>query len=311
MKFFDKITETNRQTASQYTRYFCNLKAYTIIPAMEESKMKVIECDGLQVAVTVEADLGDEHPIYYPANCLVYIEQGQLNLKIEGRLHSLQEGEFCLIRKYTYGKFFKTWNENANCFRDHVFVLHDVFIKDVIRNFELPEDFMPCTESVISLPSSPILLGLMHSIKTYVTGQAQIDRSMIRIKTAEAILAMTQSRPDLLHIFNEFSEPSRADLVNFVEHNYTRKLTLDQFAEMSGRSLSSFNREFRREYNMPPHKWIKQKRLELAKKLLAQTPKAVSDVYLEVGFEDLAHFSRSFKNYFGQNPSDFKSIASA
>lgn len=87
-----------------------------------------------------------------------------------------------------------------------------------------------------------------------------------------------------------------------------RNITLEKFAEMSGRSLSTFNRDFRKIFQMSPHKWIKQKRLELARKLLISTSKKASDVYLEVGFEDLAHFSRSFKSYFGLNPSEVKAV---
>lgn len=34
-----------------------------------------------------------------------------------------------------------------------------------------------------------------------------------------------------------------------------------------------------------------------------------SDIYIELGFEDLAHFSRSFKKYFGKNPSEVASLA--
>jgi AraC-like DNA-binding protein len=100
----------------------------------------------------------------------------------------------------------------------------------------------------------------MESIKVYVTGQAQIDRKLIRLKTMEALHAISSVRPDLLHIFNEFSEPARADLVQFVENNYTYNISLDRMAEMSGRSLSTFNRDFRKAFSVSPHKWIKQNR---------------------------------------------------
>lgn len=278
---------------------------------MENANIKIIECDGLHVGVTLETSSKEECPIYYPANFLVHVEQGELNLKLDNEIHTVKEGEFALIRKYTHGKYFKTWKEGQNGFREHIFVLQDDFIKEVIMNFELPEDFMPCTLPMIKIPGSPILKGLMDSVNTYVTGQAKIDRQLIRLKTMEAIHAIAQQKPELLHIFNEFSEPGRADLVQFVEHNFTHNIPLTQFAQMSGRSLSTFNREFRKEFNTSPHKWIKQRRLERAKKLLVQTQKTASDIYLEVGFEDLAHFSRSFKKHFGFNPSEVKNMARA
>ncbi|MFA8434970.1 MAG: helix-turn-helix domain-containing protein [Marinifilaceae bacterium] len=275
---------------------------------MEKCKSKIIECDGITVAATVETDTPMEHPIYYPANMLIYVEQGKIRLNVDNEIYYIQEGEFALVRKYSYGTYFKTWEDSQNGFRDHIFVLDDKFIKEVISNFTLPNDYLPCTVPMVKLPQTPLLKGLMDSIITYVSGMAQIDRNLIRMKTMEAIHAITTIRPELIHVFNEFSEPARADLVLFVENNFTYNIPLNRLAEMSGRSLSTFNREFRKTFKISPHKWIRQKRLELAKKLLMHTPKTASDVYLEVGFEDLAHFSKSFKSYFGQNPSEIKNL---
>ncbi len=273
---------------------------------MEVPGMKVIACDGLEIAASVEGFTNMECPIYYPANFLIHVEQGILHLKIDGQTHTLQEGEFGLIRKYTQGTFFKTWEGNQDGFREHIFILHDAFIKEVIQEFELPQDYMPVSVPLIKFEKEPILMGLMDSLKGYITGQIQLDRQLIRIKTREALHALSRLNPNLIHIFNEFSEPSKADLVQFMEFNFIQNIPLEKFAQLSGRSLSTFNREFRKAFKMTPYKWIKQRRLELANHLLLNTQRKASDIYLEVGFEDLAHFSRSFKKYFGRNPSEVK-----
>ena len=276
---------------------------------MERSRMQIINCEGFDIAATVETNDTDEHPIYYPANCLIYVERGQLDLHVDNNVFTIKEEEFGFVRKYTYGKYVKTSEGNPHGFREHIFVLHDEFIKEVIRDFEMPEDLQPCTTPTIKLSNVPILMGLMKSIEVYISGHAEIDRELIRLKTKEALHALTKLRPGLIQVFNEFSEPAKADLVNFMEHNYTQNLSLERFARLSGRSLSTFNREFRQLFKTTPHKWIKQHRLELAKKLLTQTRRTAIDIYLDVGFEDLAHFSRSFKSYFGQNPSEVKQLS--
>lgn len=273
---------------------------------MEKTKFQVISCEGFDIAVTCETTDGDEYPIYYPANCLIYVEHGHLTLQINNKTYTIKEEEFVLVRKYTLGKYIKSACGNPNGFRDHIFVLNDTFIKEVIHSFEIPEDFLPCTVPIVQFANAPVLKGLMKSIEVYISGQIQIDRDLIQLKTKEALYALTSLKPELIHVFNEFSEKSRADLMTFMLHNYMHNMPLERFAQMSGRSLSSFNREFRQLFKMTPHKWMKQQRLELARKLLTQTKKTAVDVYLEVGFEDLAHFSRSFKSYFGYNPSELK-----
>ncbi len=52
-----------------------------------------------------------------------------------------------------------------------------------------------------------------------------------------------------------------------------------------------------------------QQRLQLARKMMVQSGKKASEVYLEVGFEDLAHFSKRFKSQYGVNPSEVHRLA--
>lgn len=273
---------------------------------MAKPKINIIECDGLTIAGTIEADSSHEHPIYYPANYLMYVEQGDLNLRIDGKVYTARGGEFLFVRKHTVGTYFKTWKEGQEIYREHIFVLHDPFIREVIREFQLPRDFLPLTVPVIIFKDEPVLKGLMNSLEGYITGQLKIDRRLIRIKTMEALHALTRLKPEIIHVFHEFSKPVRTDLVQFMEYNFTRNLKLAHFAQLSGRSLSTFNREFKATFGTSPYKWIRQRRLELAWKLLQQTNTTPSEVYGEVGFEDLGHFSRSFKSHFGYNPSEVK-----
>jgi AraC-like DNA-binding protein len=86
--------------------------------------------------------------------------------------------------------------------------------------------------------------------------------------------------------------------------NYRYNLKLDQFAQLSNRSLSSFKRDFQTTFKTTPGKWLLEKRLLYAKSLLNNSSKkAISEVAFESGFETVAHFSRSFKQRFGVTPS--------
>ncbi|WP_229209439.1 helix-turn-helix domain-containing protein [Dyadobacter koreensis] len=54
---------------------------------------------------------------------------------------------------------------------------------------------------------------------------------------------------------------------------------------------------------MTPVSWLKKKRLDEGYFQIAQYHQLPSDVYLEVGFEDLSHFCYVFKKHFGKAPS--------
>lgn len=69
-------------------------------------------------------------------------------------------------------------------------------------------------------------------------------------------------------------------------------------------SLSTFKRHFIKEYNESPGKWFRDKRLLKAKELLANKNNTPSDVYLDLGYNNLSNFSSAFKSKFGINPSE-------
>lgn len=63
------------------------------------------------------------------------------------------------------------------------------------------------------------------------------------------------------------------------------------------------NIDFQKIFVQSPEKWLLQKRLEEAHYLIMQKQQNPGSVYLEVGFENLSHFSVAFKNHFGYNAS--------
>ena len=69
--------------------------------------------------------------------------------------------------------------------------------------------------------------------------------------------------------------------------------------------------DFRKAFHTTPQKWLTQKRLELAHYQLGEKHRKPGDVYIEVGFENLSHFSFAFKKHFGYTPSELKAGSKA
>lgn len=98
-----------------------------------------------------------------------------------------------------------------------------------------------------------------------------------------------QTVPDIKNFLFDFSEPYKIDLERFMSHNYRFNLPIEKFAKLTGRSLAGFKRDFQKAFNTSPRNWLQEKRL--------------TEVYLELGFESLPHFSNAFKQMFGVTPS--------
>ncbi|WP_310993973.1 helix-turn-helix domain-containing protein [Aequorivita marina] len=91
---------------------------------------------------------------------------------------------------------------------------------------------------------------------------------------------------------------------NVVESNVYSNLRLEEIAFLCNMSLSTFKRHFTNEYNEPPGKWLQDKRLKKAKELLQGGELKASDIYLDIGYNNLSNFSIAFKNKFGISPTD-------
>jgi len=92
--------------------------------------------------------------------------------------------------------------------------------------------------------------------------------------------------------------------VSYMEKNFMYNLPLEKFGYLTGRSLTTFKRDFKKAFNTTPQRWLTQKRLELAHYQFAEKKMKPIDVCYEVGFENLSHFSFAFKKHFGYAPSE-------
>lgn len=268
-----------------------------------KTEIEFINCGDVQIAASCEMEKCEDVQAYYPSTVLIYMEQGQLNLKSNGQLYIVPEKGYALIKKYTHGTYFKTWSEEQDNARSIAFLLDNEFVRSAVESLGLPDNNQEIKEFFTPLQENTILKGLMHSIRDYLDEKAALEPELVSLKIKEAILGIVKADASLLHLFHHYSKNEKADLVTFMNYNYLMNFSLDTFAKQSGRSLSSFKREFKELFNTTPHKWIMEKRLLYARHLMESKKLKASDVYIEAGFEDLAHFSRSFKKQFNVSPS--------
>jgi len=116
-------------------------------------------------------------------------------------------------------------------------------------------------------------------------------------------MLILQVHPELREVLFDFDEPHKIDLKAFMNQNYHFNVHLEQFAYLTGRSLASFKRDFSKIFGTTPGKWLQKRRLSEAFFLISEKGKSASEVYLDLGFEDLSHFSFAFKKHFGVAPS--------
>jgi AraC-like DNA-binding protein len=135
------------------------------------------------------------------------------------------------------------------------------------------------------------------------------DPSYLIIKLQEllCLIAWKSNEKTFLRLLLTKNRVSpRRNLVRLLESHDLLHLTVSDLAHISGRSVSSFNRDFKAIYNVPPKKWLQEKRLLRAKELLNGKGLSVTEVASEVGYENVSNFIKAFKLRYGLTPKQIK-----
>ncbi len=93
--------------------------------------------------------------------------------------------------------------------------------------------------------------------------------------------------------------------ITYIKNNYKRDISLDEISSVASLSRYHFCREFKKATGLTPVEFINRTRCELAKGLLESKKYTISDISELCGFATTAHFSKTFKGFFGSYPSEF------
>lgn len=234
---------------------------------------------------------------------LSYLLTGSLRVTDAGETTTFEAGSLLLYRKNFLAKFIKQPAENGP-----MRLITVVFDRAMLLEFSQQHGLArqaphAASAAVLPLTFSPPL----HRFYEALHAQFEIPLSapLAKLKQQEALLLLLQAHPALQSILFDFGQPGKIDLEAFMQRNFRFNVELKQLAYLTGRSLATFKRDFQQIFHTSPGRWLYQRRLEEARYLLQEENKRPSDIYHEVGFESLAHFSYAFKQLFGRNPSSF------
>ncbi len=237
-------------------------------------------------------------------NCFVYIMNGEIIMHGKDASWRLRQGDSAFLKKG--GCVIERAELHTFC--SLLFYVPDSYIRAFIReNIQLlhTDDSAPVSRSMLlPVEMNEVLRSFYDSVISYFVADTKPPEHLLELKFRELLLNtfFNQANRELKAYFQKLATSNMDDLEDVMERNCLYNLQLHEYARLCHRSLSSFKRDFQTVYDMPPGRWLLEKRLEAAHHMLLTTNKPVVDVAAECGFANHTHFCRAFKNYYAMSP---------
>lgn len=241
---------------------------------------------------------------------IAFMEHNTLILQVSGTFHletatqhiSIQRGEMLLVQKNQLGEITKVPAEGG-IYQTIVIRLQEELLRQIALEEQIEVHHKYTGPACINIPGNEFLHAFFQSLLPYVRHpDEKITRHVGMLKVKEAVYILLNNIPALRDFLFDFSEPYKIDLEKFMRSNFHYNIPVEKFAQLTGRSLAGFKRDFQKIFDMAPRQWLLERRLTEARHLIESKRKKPSAIYLDLGFESLSHFSHSFKKKFGKAP---------
>ncbi len=243
-------------------------------------------------------------------NCLIYVMQGVKDYTSLESYHKSKKGEVLFIRKGGYIIF----QHFEQPYRALIFMFDDGAIQNLLLEYPdllkvesyTRKAFMAESE-ILLLESSPFIESIFLSCLMYVQDSAKESPISLELKFKELLINLLRKKEDnAFYLYLSWmSQDEEVAFIKLLKENSHLNFTAEELARAAGMSLSTFKRHFKRHFNQPPGKWLREQRLSRAKSMLKKPGNNISDIAFELGYSDVATFSKAFKVETGVSPSQF------
>jgi AraC-like DNA-binding protein len=245
------------------------------------------------------------HEQFVPYHVLAFQFSGETHIQHQNGRLVLKKNEMLLAQKNQLAKSIKI-PATDKVYKIISVILTDTALLQYALDNSIHENKNYTGEKNLLLKPDGLLKSYFQSLMPYAVQTQKISKKLAAIKTKEAIELLLNLKPSLKSFLFDFSEPYKIDLEKFMLQNYHYNVPIEHFAKLTGRSLAAFKRDFEQIFQTPPRKWLQEKRLAEAYHLIQQKKRRPTEIYLEVGFENLSHFYSSFKQKFGVTPASIQ-----
>lgn len=237
----------------------------------------------------------------FDAHCIAYVHAGSFGCSSQGRDHELVPGSLLVGHA----------GDEYRCSHDH----HAG--GDECLSFQFTPELADAVGDdarmwrLGCIPPLPQLMVLGELAKSVARGRSDVSVEEIGIILAQRFASLLSVRPRGRESPAQRDRRRAVEMALWMDAHSHESLSLDTMARESGLSVFHFLRVFNRVFGVTPHQYLVRSRLRHAARLLTEGGHSITDVALDVGFNDLSNFVRTFHRAAGIPPNQFRRASRA
>ncbi|MBL4709884.1 MAG: helix-turn-helix transcriptional regulator [Flavobacteriales bacterium] len=235
-------------------------------------------------------------------NTFSFLQEGTKEVFFGNSSYSINNSQFLLMKS---GRCLMTekLSNVKEYYRSVLFFFPNEAVLKFIRKFELNQADSKISYSTYSFSYDSFINRFVDSLLDISKLSKAIQKNILDSKFEEIMLYLIEFKGvGFLYSLINNSDDRNQKFIQTIESNQLNKLTIKELSFLCNMSVSTFKREFEKHFHSSPSKWFQEKRLEHSAFLLKDKMKRPSDIYEEIGYENLSNFIAAYKTKFGVTP---------
>lgn len=242
-------------------------------------------------------------------NEIYFLQSGKCNVYIDNETYCLEDGSVLFIPAFKEHTFIYPFTQDIK--RTVLYISTEQLnwyfnkdFKDEINNLFINKHLQ------LSRKSFSNLSNIFEKIQFEKYSLDNMSELLTKTYFFELIIYLIRCQR-YTHNINQKTNLSNitiGEIVNFIENNYSRQLTLPEIAAQFGISESSLTKKIKIFTNMTFKEYLTKTRIEEAKSLLISSEKSITEIAYECGYNNSNFFGDVFKKAVGMSPSSYRKM---
>lgn len=234
------------------------------------------------------------HP-YWESILLIFIDSGLLETRYGGRQFTAGPGDAVLIdcrypHRYAARSDlrFHYFHFTGSSSQDYCSLIREIYGSGYLKG-------------ACSTETGRIFRNMMHQVRT--KGDRE-NEHRISVYIHMILCALVEAGTDR----QAGTRRTMDQVITYMQDHLTENLSIEDMASAAGLSRYYFNRLFRQQTGVSPHRYFNNLRIQKARLLLHTTDDSVAQIAEACGFDNVSNFIRLFRSCTDMTPTAFRGI---